>query len=139
MTQRTLYHSLQFRDPAAAARFLEAVGFTRAAWHTDPDDESIVVHAQYNWRDTGGVMFGSVDRKDHGRDAEASGWSRSSGHGQCYCVVESDEEVDRVYRAALAAGASSIQEPISPDYGGRSCSVRDAEGNQWSFGSYAGE
>lgn len=134
MSNRTLFHSMQFHDPAAGARFLEAVGFTRAAWHTDPGDESIVEHAQYNWRDTGGVMFGSVRRGD-----DSSAWVRSAGHGQCYCVVETDDEVDRVHAAAVAAGATSLQEPSDPGYGGRTCAVRDAEGNQWSFGSYPGE
>lgn len=135
MSTRTLFHSLQYDDPAAGARFLEAVGFTRAAWYTDPEDESIVVHAQYDWRDTGGVMFGSARR----RDGDADGWVRSTGHGQCYCVAATDEDVRAVYRAALDAGATSIQEPTEMDYGGVSCSLRDREGNQWSFGTYAGE
>jgi uncharacterized glyoxalase superfamily protein PhnB len=133
MSQRTLFHSLQFEDVDRAIVFLRAVGFTEAACFRD--DSGAVVHAQYDWRDTGGVMFGSVTRDE---DPD-TGWARSAGHGQCYCVVESDERVDEVHAAAVAAGATSIRTPENPDYGGRTCAVRDAEGNQWSFGSYGGE
>jgi len=132
MSTPTLYHSMQFHDADRGMEFLRAIGFREAAVHRD--DSGAVVHAEFRWRETGGVMFGSVQRAD---DAD-SGWVRLAGHGQCYCVVGSDEDVDRVHAAALAAGATSIQEPSAPDYGGRTCAVRDAEGNQWSFGSYGG-
>ena len=133
MSNRTLVHSLQYQDVEAGMAFLRAVGFTEATCYRD--DSGAVVHAQYNWRDTGGVMFGAVTRSDD----DDSGWTRSAGHGQCYCVVESADEVDRIHAAALAAGATSIREPGEPDYGGRECGVTDSEGNQWSFGTYAGE
>lgn len=133
MSSRTLFHSLSFDDAEAAMTFLRAVGFTEAAVHRDEDDPTRVVHAQFDWRDTGGVMFGSR------RVENPDGFVDSTGHGQCYCVVESDPDVDRVYAAALAAGATSVQEPRDPEYGGRGCTVRDPEGNQWSFGSYPGE
>lgn len=132
MTDCTLFHTLTFADVQRGIAFLEAVGFRKAAVYTDENDPSIVVHAQYDWRDTGGVMFGSPRERE-------SGWQDSVGHAQCYCVVETDEEVDRVHAAALAAGATSLQEPVDQDYGGRGCAVRDHEGNQWSFGSYRGE
>jgi uncharacterized glyoxalase superfamily protein PhnB len=53
-------------------------------------------------------------------------------------VVATDADVDDVYARALAAGATEALAPADQDYGGRSATVRDAEGNQWSFGSYAG-
>lgn len=143
MTQRQLFHSLQFSDADAAMVFLQAVGFTEAAVHRD--DAGRVLHAEYHWRETGAVMFGSVmtaeeaegtDRATHADDG--SPWVRTPGHGQCYCVVETDEDVDRVHDLALAAGGTSLQAPDNPDYGGRGCTVRDPEGNQWSFGSYPG-
>jgi uncharacterized glyoxalase superfamily protein PhnB len=133
MSNRTLFHSLSFNDVGAAMAFLTAVGFTEAAVHRDESDPSRVLHAQYDWRETGGVMFGSP-RVDDDR-----GFVDSVGHGQCYCVVASDADVDRVYDAALAAGATSVLAPADPEYGGRGCTVRDPEGNQWSFGSYPGE
>lgn len=126
----SLYHSLVFKDVPRAIAFLEAVGFTRAALYTDPDDPDVVVHAQFDWRDTGGIMFGSQ---------REGGLHTSVGTASCYCVLERDEDVDAVHAAALAAGGTSIRPPEDPEYGGRGCTVADPEGNQWSFGTYPGE
>jgi uncharacterized glyoxalase superfamily protein PhnB len=105
----TLFHSLSFADVPAAIAFLEAVGFTKKGLHTD---------------DSG---------------VEPEGWVDPTGHAECYCVVETDAEVDVVYTKAVAAGGTSVRAPEDQDYGGRCCTVRDPEGNQWSFGSYQGE
>ncbi|HSM57468.1 MAG TPA: VOC family protein [Candidatus Sulfomarinibacteraceae bacterium] len=40
-------------------------------------------------------------------------------------------DVDAVYEQALAAGATSVREPIDEFYGDRSGGVQDAFGNQW--------
>jgi len=39
--------------------------------------------------------------------------------------------VDAVYKQAVAAGATSFQEPTDQFYGDRSAGVRDAFGNTW--------
>jgi uncharacterized glyoxalase superfamily protein PhnB len=41
------------------------------------------------------------------------------------------EDVDAVYKKAIAAGATSLREPTDEFYGDRSCGVKDASGNQW--------
>lgn len=128
----TLFHTLTFRDADAAVAFLEVVGFTRRALMTSAP--GVVDHAEYAWGDRGGIMFGSAGRRT--ADDEHL---ELPGTSSCYCVVETDEEVDAVYDRALAAGGTSVQAPMDPDYGGRTCTVRDAEGNQWSFGSYPGQ
>jgi uncharacterized glyoxalase superfamily protein PhnB len=133
MSRPTLFHSLGFADAPAAMTFLEAVGFTRVAVHTDETDPSVVVHAEYSWGDCGGIMFGSTGRPDR------EGLAETAGHAQSYCVVATDAEVDAVHERALAAGATSVRPPTDQDYGGRGCTIRDPEGNQWSFGSYPGE
>jgi len=133
MSKATLFHSLTFADDRAAMTFLEAIGFTRASVYTDESDPGSVVHAQYNWGEYGAIMFGSGGRAD--RDEPAG----SVGNAQCYCVVDTDEEVDAVHEKALAAGATSVRPPEDQGYGGRGCTIRDAEGNKWSFGSYRGE
>ncbi len=149
----TLFHCLSFEDADAGIAFLTAIGFAEVAVFRNADDPSVVEHAQFRWGDRGAVMFGSV-RRDAGADtadaAESedtedaaagtqSGYQRRVGAAACYCVVDTDDEVDAVYARAVAAGAAGVQRPQNPPYGGRDCLVRDAEGNQWSFGSYPGE
>jgi uncharacterized glyoxalase superfamily protein PhnB len=41
------------------------------------------------------------------------------------------EDIDRVYQRALAAGATSLQEPLNEFYGDRTAAFMDASGNQW--------
>jgi PhnB protein len=41
------------------------------------------------------------------------------------------EDVDAVYKRAVAAGGKSVREPATQFYGDRSAGVEDASGNQW--------
>lgn len=41
------------------------------------------------------------------------------------------DDVDAAYRRAIAAGATSLQEPADQFYGDRTGGVEDASGNQW--------
>jgi len=41
------------------------------------------------------------------------------------------EDVDAVYKKAMAAGGTSLREPINEFYGDRSSGVMDPAGNQW--------
>ena len=47
------------------------------------------------------------------------------------CNVDSKEQVDSGYKAALAAGAIPVAEPIDRFWGGRSGYIADPEGNRW--------
>lgn len=135
MTNNNLFHCLAFRDADAGIDFLKALGFEERLVVRNDKDPSFVEHAQFQWRDGGGVMFGSVRRpEDTGNE-----WERRVGVASCYLVVPTDDEVDATYQRALAAGATSTREPVDESYGGRGCVVVDPEGNQWSIGSYPGE
>lgn len=60
---------------------------------------------------------------------EPAGWS---GVGLA-CVVDSRDDVERCFTAAVAAGATSVTEPNDRPWGGRSAFVADPEGNRWEF------
>ena len=130
MNTPSLFHSLSYQDATVGMAFLEAVGFRKVVVYTNGSDPKIVDHAEYAWGDNGAVMFGSIRPE--------SPFAQKGGDAKCYCVVDTDDDVDRVYRAALDAGGTAIQEPMNPEYGGRSASVADLEGNLFSFGSYRG-
>lgn len=53
-----------------------------------------------------------------------SGWTLA-------CNVDGRDDVDPVYDAWVAAGATSIAPPVDRDWGGRSGYVADPEGNRW--------
>jgi uncharacterized glyoxalase superfamily protein PhnB len=46
------------------------------------------------------------------------------------------EDPDAHYAVARKAGATVVRELEDMDYGSREYSVRDPEGNLWSFGTY---
>jgi uncharacterized glyoxalase superfamily protein PhnB len=124
-----LFLSLSYADAPAAMEFLsKAFGFVEKARYSADDDPSKIVHAQMDWPNGGGLMFGSA-----GADSTLVGTAR------CYCVTQTDEDVDRIYQQALVAGATSVRSPENPAYGGRVCAVADPEGNQFSFGSFPGD
>lgn len=114
--------AMAFRDADRMMEWLRAVGFTEHA--TYRDDDGRVVHAEWLWPAGGGIMFGSV------RDDSPL---HEPGKAGTYLVTD---DPDAVFDAAVAAGAT-VQRPMrDEDYGGRGGSVRDPEGNHWSFGSY---
>lgn len=123
-----LWATLDFRDVDAMIDWLTAVGFTPHAVFRDEADPSVVVHAEMFWPGGGGIMFGS--------HRENPDWPTTPGHGATYLVTD---EVDKACAAAIDAGGSSIRAPRDEEYGGRNATVRDPEGNLWSFGSYRPE
>lgn len=121
-----LWQTIRCENADAQMSWLEAIGFTVQAVHRNEMDPSLVDHAQLLWGTTGGVMLGS--HRDDGN------WDLSPGTAGTYVVVD---DPDDVHARAIAAGGVSINEPNDPPYGGREASVRDPEGNLWSFGTYS--
>lgn len=116
---------LTLRDTAAMTAWLGAVGLTEQASYRAETDPSVVVHAEWVWPGGAGFMCGS-ERPD------AVGTS-TPGSASCYLVTD---DPDALFDAAVAAGAT-VQQPMQDqDYGGRGGTVRDPDGNLWSFGSY---
>jgi uncharacterized glyoxalase superfamily protein PhnB len=126
----SVWACLTYTDALAAADFLErAFGFERTAVYTRDGDDSIVEHAEMRWPKGGGIMFGTA-----GKDDTAFG-RRAPGGGAVYVVCD---DPDALYERAVAAGAEVLIGLTDTDYGSRDFSVRDPEGNIWSFGTYAG-
>lgn len=126
----TVWPAFNARDPRALVDFLVALGFEATAVYAEDGDPDRVAHAQLDWPEGGGVMFGSV--KDHEL-------SRPPGSAGFY-VVTADPRA--VHDRAVAAGARITRAPENPDYAGPDgweFSLEDPEGNAWSFGTYPGE
>ena len=122
---------LSFKDALGAVEFLTAAfGFEKRACYTRDDEPTIVEHGELIWPLGGGLMFGSA-----GKDETAFG-QRAPGDHAVYVVCD---DPDGLFDRAMAAGAVLVRGLADEDYGSRGFTVRDPEGNLWSFGTYAGE
>ena len=94
------------------------------------------------------AIFGEGEAVDHAELRLGDGWvmagtpkgnafDTAPGGTSTYWVLADADAVDAMHERAVAAGALSANAPYAPDYGGRECSLRDADGNFWSFGTYA--
>lgn len=134
MTKPTLFQALHFDDADAGIAFLQALGFTEVTIVRSTDDPTLIEHAELSWRDGGGLMCGSAARTV----PEGADYVRRAGTGDTYLVVATDAEVDAIHDRALAAGGRTLIAAADQAYGGRSVTISDPEGNQFSIGSYAG-
>jgi uncharacterized glyoxalase superfamily protein PhnB len=127
---KTVWPTIAYADARAAIRFLvKAFGFDERLV-VPGERDGVVEHAQLRWPEGGGVMLGTANR-------EGNVFSqRPIGSASIYVVTD---EPDRVYERAIAAGAERLRKLRDEDYGSRGFSVRDPEGNIWSFGTYRGE
>jgi uncharacterized glyoxalase superfamily protein PhnB len=129
-TAAHVWPTLTYRDAHAAVRFLtDAFGFEARGVHTREDNSSVVEHAEMRWPPGGGVMFGTAGKDDGPFGA------RVPGNDSVYVVCE---DPDGLFARATAAGATVVRGLEDADYGSRGFTVRDPEGNLWSFGTYAG-
>jgi uncharacterized glyoxalase superfamily protein PhnB len=122
---------LAFRDARAMMRFLtDAFGFEERCAYARDDDPSIIEHGEMRWPLGGGIMFGSA-----GKDDSEFG-RRGPGTDSLYVVCD---DPDALFARATAAGAEVVRALRDEDFGSRGFTVRDPDGNLWSFGTYAGE
>ena len=59
-----------------------------------------------------------------------------NGHFEIALYVDTFEEVDRAFRAAVAKGAAPVLEPTTEPWGQRTCYLADPEGNLIEIGSW---
>lgn len=130
-TDPMIWPTLSYRDARAAIAFLrDAFGFEERCAYARDDDPSVVEHAELRWPPGGGVMLGTA-----GKDDGPFG-SRVPGNDAVYVVCD---DPDGLFARATAAGAAVVRGLADEDYGSRGFTVRDPEGNLWSFGTYRGE
>ncbi|MBO7939482.1 VOC family protein [Streptomyces antibioticus] len=119
--------TLLYADAKAAVRQLtEAFGFTELSVYEGED--GAVLHAELA-QGNGVVMLGSK-----GRGGVFDTAMKDAGPAGVYVVVD---DVDAHHRRAVEQGAEILMPPTDQDYGSRDYMARDAEGNIWSFGTYA--
>jgi uncharacterized glyoxalase superfamily protein PhnB len=122
-----VWPSLGARDARTLIAFLvDAFGFEETAVYADGD---VVHHAELAWPPGGGIMLGSASGRDNA-------WALEPGTFGAYAVTD---DPDALYTRAVSHGATVIRELNDTDYGSREFSVRDPEGNRWSFGTFRGE
>ncbi|HEY2506612.1 MAG TPA: VOC family protein [Streptosporangiaceae bacterium] len=123
-----VWPTLQARDARGLIRFLvDALGFEEVVVYAEGDR---VDHAELAWPAGGGIMLGSAREPGDGHD-----WALTPGSFGAYVVTD---EPDALFARASAAGAEVVNGLHDTDYGSRDFSIRDPEGNRWSFGTYRG-
>jgi len=128
-TPPTVWTCLRYDDAPAAIRFLvDAFGFEEALVVPGEGDRA-VGHAELVWPLGGGVMLGSA--------SATVGLDAGLPAGVASTYVACDDPDDLLARAK-GAGADVVVDIADTDYGSRGFSVRDPEGNFWSFGTYRG-
>jgi uncharacterized glyoxalase superfamily protein PhnB len=122
-----IFPVLRYRDPDAALEWLtKAFGFAEKTVYRDEDGS--VGHAELQLG-AGMIMFSPAKNNWMGGsppDALASPVS-------VYVMVDDPEAH---HAQAKAQGATIVRELEKMDYGSIEYSVRDPEGNLWSFGTY---
>ena len=128
MATQNIFPALRYHDADAALVWLaDAFGAEQRDVHRD--DDGRIHHAELRLAD-GLIMLGSCDGDGvlDGSPAEARRSAIS-----LYIAVS---DPDAVHAHAKRAGAEVVRELTDTDYGSREFSVRDLEGNRWSFGTY---
>jgi uncharacterized glyoxalase superfamily protein PhnB len=111
---RTVTPYLIVQDADALLKFVRAAfNATVNEEHRSPDGR--VVHADFTIGDSHVMLGQSGDR-----------WPASPGTVLLYV-----EDADATYKAALAAGGTSLQEMTTQFYGDRSGGVKDPSGVSW--------
>jgi uncharacterized glyoxalase superfamily protein PhnB len=123
-----IFPAIRYADADAGIDFLKrAFGATEKAVHRGED--GVIHHAELALG-TGLVMVGQ-QREDGKLGGEAPRALASTI--SLYITVP---DPDAHHAVAHEAGATVVRELEDMDYGSREYSVRDPEGNLWSFGSY---
>lgn len=117
---RVSFITLGVADLARARAFYEAWG-----WEPAQAEEAIVFY-QAN-----GVVIGLFGLADLAADQGRPGAVLGTGAMTLAQNYPTEDEVDRVYASALAAGATALKAPEKVFWGGYSGYVADPDGHVW--------
>jgi PhnB protein len=122
-----IWAAVYYRDGLAGVRQLVDVFGFEEQEVVVADDGTTIVHSELRWPEGGIVQIGTYT-PDHP-------WAIEPGVQGLYIVTADPQSV---WERCQAAGLEVMQEPYSPHYDpdGMGFSVRDREGNKWSFGTY---
>lgn len=126
-TDHNIWVGIGYDDPRAARAWLRALGFEEGIV-ADGENEGEIVHSEMVWPEGGRVMVHSRNKSDQTFESK-----RSAAIVYVVC-----DDPDEVHRRATQLGATFDRPMEETDYGSRGFSIRDVEGNSWSFGTYAG-
>ena len=128
MSTQDIFPALRNRDADAALAWLtEAFGTDERDVYRDGDGS--IRNAELKLGD-GLIMSGSYHEYGF---LGGSPPDRRAGTISLYIAVG---DPDAVHTRAMRAGAEVVRELTATDYGSREFSVRDLEGNLWSFGTH---
>jgi catechol 2,3-dioxygenase-like lactoylglutathione lyase family enzyme len=114
--------TLGAQDMASLRRFYSGLGWSQVPGSDD------------NWTGflLGGVLLALYPLDELAAEAAPDLPARTGFSGiTLACNVDSEEQVDEAFVAAVAAGATPIAEPVTREWGGRSAYIADPEGNRW--------
>ena len=125
---------IRYEDAPAAIEWLKKAFGAEPGLVVPGEEEGTIAHAQLRLG-TGMIMLGTIRRHAGGFD-DLTTTVKEAG-GRCtqtlYVIVD---DPDAHHERAVAAGAEVVLPPVDQDYGGRSYTCRDVEGNVWTFGNY---
>jgi uncharacterized glyoxalase superfamily protein PhnB len=125
---RNIWAGLTYDDATAVRKWLVALGFTPGLVIPGEGKDEIH-HSEMLWPEGGRVMVSSRGTRPAASEAPR-------GSSVLYVVTA---DPDAIYARALTLGAVVERELCDQtDYESRDFTIRDGEGNQWSFGTYAG-
>ncbi len=126
-----IWAALNFADARAGIRFVvDVLGFEEDLV-VPGVDPSVIEHSQLRWPEGGVVQAATANRPGNPFS------ERPTGTESLY-VITSDPLT--VFQRCVVAGAEVLAAPESPEHDpdGLVFTIRDPEGNLWSFGTYAG-
>lgn len=115
--------SLRYNDSKPALEWLQQViGLEPGLIVENPD--GTIAHAEL-WSDGSCVMMGQMH--------DIVPWHPAPGNASFYVMVD---DADRHFDVTSARGAEILTTPYDTDYNSREYTLRDPEGNVWSFGTF---